>query len=70
MVAAATRILLWTIAWFGFASVLTDFGLSSQSFVAGLIGFNIGVELGQLAVIIICFALFGFGSAISLGIAQ
>jgi hypothetical protein len=43
----------------GFASVLTDFGLSSQSFVAGLIGFNIGVELGQLAVILICFALFG-----------
>ena len=44
----------------GFASVLTEFGLSSQSFVAGLIGFNIGVELGQLSVILICFALFGF----------
>jgi hypothetical protein len=44
----------------GFASVLTEFGLSSQSFVAGLIGFNIGVELGQLAVIFMCFVLFGF----------
>jgi hypothetical protein len=44
----------------GFASVLTEFGLGAQSFVAGLIGFNIGVELGQLAVILICFALFGF----------
>lgn len=44
----------------GFASVLTEFGLSAQSFVAGLIGFNIGVELGQLAVILICFVLFGF----------
>jgi hypothetical protein len=43
----------------GFASVLTEFGLSAQSFVGGLIGFNIGVELGQLAVILICFALFG-----------
>ncbi len=44
----------------GFASVLTEFGLSSQSFVAGLIGFNIGVELGQLAGIFMCFVLFGF----------
>lgn len=44
----------------GFASVLTEFGLSAQSFVAGLIGFNVGVELGQLAVILICFALVGF----------
>lgn len=44
----------------GFATVLTEFGLSSQSFVAGLIGFNIGVELGQLAVILICFSLFGY----------
>ena len=44
----------------GFASVLTEFGLRSESFFAGLIGFNIGVELGQLAVILGCFALFGF----------
>ena len=39
----------------GFASVLSDFGLSDSGFVAGLIGFNIGVELGQLAVIALCF---------------
>ncbi len=44
----------------GFASVLTEFGLRSESFFAGLIGFNIGVELGQLTVILGCFALFGF----------
>ena len=54
----------------GFASVLTEFGLRSESFFAGLIGFNIGVELGQLTVILGCFALFGFGCAINLGIAQ
>lgn len=43
----------------GFASVLGDFGLDQGSFVAGLIGFNVGVEVGQLAVIAICFLLVG-----------
>ncbi len=44
----------------GFASVLTEFGLSQGNFVSGLIGFNIGVELGQLAVIAACFIAFGY----------
>ncbi len=35
----------------GFASVLGDFGLPQGHFVPALIGFNVGVELGQLAVI-------------------
>ncbi len=35
----------------GFASVLGAFGLPSSQFLPALIGFNIGVELGQLAVI-------------------
>lgn len=35
----------------GFASVLQDFGLGNDNFVAKLIGFNVGVEVGQLAVI-------------------
>ncbi len=35
----------------GFASVLGEFGLAPGRFVAGLIGFNIGVEIGQLTVI-------------------
>ncbi len=39
----------------GFASVLTDFGLGSSHFVPKLIGFNVGVELGQLAVIAAAF---------------
>lgn len=43
----------------GFASVLTDFGLSTQSFIAGLIGFNLGVEFGQLSVIAACYLLVG-----------
>ena len=35
----------------GFASVLGDFGLPEGQFVPALIGFNLGVEVGQLAVI-------------------
>ncbi len=36
---------------FGFAAVLSDVGLSGQSFVRTLFGFNLGVEIGQLAVV-------------------
>lgn len=43
----------------GFASVLSDVGLQSAQFAVGLIGFNVGVELGQLAVIAVAFALIG-----------
>ncbi|WP_378943057.1 HupE/UreJ family protein [Paracoccus sp. R86501] len=43
----------------GFASVLNDVGLPAGQFVLGLIGFNIGVELGQLGVILIAFLLLG-----------
>jgi len=41
----------------GFASVLADFGLPSHAFVLGLLSFNIGVEIGQLMVVIPVFAL-------------
>ncbi len=43
----------------GFASVLGDIGLVEEHFIAGLVAFNIGVELGQLAVIAICFMAVG-----------
>ena len=36
---------------FGFASVLIDLGLPSQLRLLGLIGFNLGVEAGQLAIV-------------------
>lgn len=42
----------------GFASVLKDFGLGADNFVAKLIGFNVGVEVGQLAVIAAAFLTF------------
>jgi HupE / UreJ protein len=41
----------------GFASVLSDVGLQEGRFVLSLIGFNIGVELGQLAVIALAYLL-------------
>lgn len=44
----------------GFASVLGEFGLPAGQFVPALIGFNIGVELGQLTVIAIAFVLVGW----------
>jgi len=44
----------------GFASVLGDYGIASERFLVALIGFNIGVELGQLAVIAASFALVGW----------
>ncbi len=44
----------------GFASVLGQFGLPDASFVAALIGFNVGVEIGQLTVIAAGFVLVGY----------
>ncbi len=44
----------------GFASVLQEFGLPESGFIAALIGFNVGVELGQLFVIAVAFALVGY----------
>ncbi len=43
----------------GFASVLGKFGLPQDQFFAALLGFNIGVELGQLAVIAAAFLTVG-----------
>ncbi len=39
----------------GFASVLQDFGLGNDHFVPKLIGFNVGVEVGQLSVIAVAW---------------
>lgn len=65
----------------GFAAVLQDFGLGADHFIPKLIGFNVGVEIGQLAVIaaawIALAAFFGrfdwyhrrIGAPVSVGIA-
>ena len=36
---------------FGFASVLADLGLPQGALAVALLGFNVGVELGQLAIV-------------------
>jgi HupE / UreJ protein len=48
----------WTVAFafglihgFGFASVLADLGLPRDALVLALVGFNLGVEGGQLAIV-------------------
>ena len=41
----------------GFASVLGEFGLPNGQIIPALIGFNLGVEIGQLTVIAIAFLL-------------
>ncbi len=43
----------------GFAGVLGDLGLPEQAFFSSIISFNVGVELGQIAVILIAYLLVG-----------
>lgn len=53
---------LWMVAFafglihgFGFASVLMDLGLTGSALAVSLFGFNVGVELGQMAVVALLF---------------
>lgn len=39
----------------GFASVLMELAVNRQSRIMGLIGFNVGVEIGQLAIVLVIF---------------
>ncbi len=54
----------WAVAFalgllhgFGFSSVLLDLGLPSHELITSLLAFNIGVELGQLAIVLIVLPL-------------
>ena len=42
---------------FGFANVLLDLGLPATALAAALGGFNVGVELGQLSIVLVFFPL-------------
>jgi hypothetical protein len=44
----------------GFANAFANVGLPRQNFLMGLIGFNVGVECGQLAVIVWAFLAVGW----------
>jgi hypothetical protein len=39
----------------GFASVLSDFGMPKNDFAVALISFNVGVEFGQISVLLLAF---------------
>ena len=41
----------------GFASVLNEIGLPRNKFITSIVGFNFGVELGQLFIILLVFGL-------------
>jgi hypothetical protein len=43
----------------GFASALNELGLPRDAFFSSLLTFNLGVELGQITVILACFFAFG-----------
>ena len=43
----------------GFANMLADFGMPEDAFATALISFNVGVELGQLAILLGAFLLIG-----------
>ena len=43
----------------GFASVLSDFGMPRDDFATALISFNVGVEVGQLTIILCAWTLIG-----------
>ena len=43
----------------GFANMLADFGMPENAFATALISFNIGVELGQLTILLFAFLLVG-----------
>jgi hydrogenase/urease accessory protein HupE len=56
---------LWLVFGFGllhglgFASILSEFGMPKDDFALALISFNVGIELGQLAIISIAFLAVG-----------
>jgi len=63
----------WSIAFFlglihgfGFANVLLDLGAQGRSLVAALLGFNLGIEFGQMLVVIVVFVLFMLLARLSL----
>lgn len=43
----------------GFANALQEIGLPKQQFVSAIVSFNIGVELGQISIILLAYFLVG-----------
>ena len=52
-----TSVIFGLIHGFGFASALTETGLASAQLLPALLGFNLGIELGQIVIIAVVWAL-------------
>ena len=52
-----TSVIFGLIHGFGFASALTETGLASTQLLPALLGFNLGIELGQIVIIALVWAL-------------
>ena len=52
-----TSVIFGLIHGFGFASALTETGLANTQLLPALIGFNLGIELGQIVIIAVVWAL-------------
>ena len=52
-----TSVIFGLIHGFGFASALTETGLASTQLLPALLGFNLGIELGQIVIIAVVWAL-------------
>ncbi|MEW6993449.1 HupE/UreJ family protein [Colwelliaceae bacterium MEBiC 14330] len=55
----AISLLFGLLHGFGFAAVLKDIGLPQNELLTGLIFFNLGIEIGQITIIVIVLALVG-----------
>ena len=56
-------IIFGTIHGFGFANILSEISLDRTNFLVSLLGFNIGVEIGQILVLVIMWGLMSFLAA-------
>jgi hypothetical protein len=52
-----TSVIFGLIHGFGFASALTETGLASTQLLPALLGFNLGIELGQIVIIAVVWVL-------------
>lgn len=50
-VGSGNGVRLMHLSQLGFASVLSDLGLPQNALILALVGFNLGVEVGQLAIV-------------------
>jgi uncharacterized membrane protein len=50
---------------FGFAGILSEIGLPEERFLSALVGFNVGVELGQLMIVVMFWYLIKYARVIT-----